>query len=130
MSAIGRRTTRRTLLATVGLASLGLAALRAQPAASGTLPRLTVSENHRYLVTDDGRPFFWLGDTAWELFHRLTREEAGARRPETVEVALGHRAIEGRGDQADVLPALRRLFRRHAAIERHACQAQLIEECA
>jgi hypothetical protein len=20
--------------------------------------------------------FFWLGDTAWELFHRLTREEA------------------------------------------------------
>lgn len=30
----------------------------------------------RYLVTDRGRPFFYLGDTAWELFHRLTREEA------------------------------------------------------
>jgi hypothetical protein len=27
-------------------------------------------------VTADGRPFFWLGDTAWELFHRLNREEA------------------------------------------------------
>ncbi len=26
-------------------------------------------------MTDDGRPFFWLGDTAWELFHRLTRED-------------------------------------------------------
>ena len=27
-------------------------------------------------MTADGRPFFWLGDTAWELFHRLSREEA------------------------------------------------------
>jgi hypothetical protein len=38
--------------------------------------RLRVSENRRFLVTDDGRPFFWLGDTAWELFHRLDRQEA------------------------------------------------------
>ena len=38
--------------------------------------RLTISENHRYLVHQDGSPFFWLGDTAWELFHRLNREEA------------------------------------------------------
>jgi len=37
---------------------------------------LRVSDNKRFLVTDDGRPFFWLGDTAWELFHRLTREDA------------------------------------------------------
>ncbi len=40
------------------------------------LPRLKVSENQRFLVREDGRPFFWLGDTAWELFHRLNREEA------------------------------------------------------
>ncbi|MBK9317307.1 MAG: glycoside hydrolase family 140 protein [Acidobacteria bacterium] len=40
------------------------------------LPRLKVSENSRFLVTEDGRPFFWLGDTAWELFHRLKREDA------------------------------------------------------
>jgi hypothetical protein len=40
------------------------------------LGQLRVSENKRYLVTADGKPFFWLGDTAWELFHRLTREEA------------------------------------------------------
>jgi len=39
------------------------------------LPRLQVSENRRYLVTSDEDPFFWLGDTAWELFHRLDREE-------------------------------------------------------
>ena len=38
--------------------------------------QLRVSENHRFLETSDGRPFFWLGDTAWELFHRLSREEA------------------------------------------------------
>lgn len=38
--------------------------------------QLRVSDNGRFLVTADGRPFFWLGDTAWELFHRLTREEA------------------------------------------------------
>ncbi len=39
-------------------------------------PRLRVSDNHRYLVREDGKPFFYLGDTAWELFHRLNREEA------------------------------------------------------
>jgi Protein of unknown function (DUF4038)/Putative collagen-binding domain of a collagenase len=43
---------------------------------AGPLPRLKVSENKRFLVTADGKPFFWLGDTAWELFHRLTREDA------------------------------------------------------
>ena len=37
---------------------------------------LTVSGDQRHLVRDDGTPFFWLGDTAWELFHRLDREEA------------------------------------------------------
>ncbi len=43
-----------------------------------TLPRLKVSDNKRFLVEEDGKPFFYLGDTAWELFHRLTREEATA----------------------------------------------------
>ncbi len=38
--------------------------------------QLHVSDNHRYLVHGDGTPFFYLGDTAWELFHRLNREEA------------------------------------------------------
>jgi hypothetical protein len=40
------------------------------------LPRLKVSENKHFLVTSEGTPFFWLGDTAWELFHRSTREDA------------------------------------------------------
>ena len=33
--------------------------------------KLTVSG--RNLVWEDGEPFFYLGDTAWELFHRTTR---------------------------------------------------------
>ncbi len=39
-------------------------------------PRLKVSDDRRSLVAADGQPFFWLGDTAWELFHRLSREDA------------------------------------------------------
>lgn len=38
--------------------------------------QITVSDNHRFLQQKNGKPFFWLGDTDWELFHRLTREEA------------------------------------------------------
>lgn len=37
---------------------------------------LRVSDNKRFLTQEDGTPFFWLGDTAWHLFHRLNREEA------------------------------------------------------
>jgi hypothetical protein len=37
---------------------------------------LKVTENHRYLRYESGKPFFYLGDTAWELFHKLNREEA------------------------------------------------------
>ncbi|GAB5520920.1 MAG: glycoside hydrolase family 140 protein [Rhodothermales bacterium] len=37
---------------------------------------LTVSMDGRYLTEADGTPFLWIGDTAWELFHVLTREEA------------------------------------------------------
>jgi hypothetical protein len=43
---------------------------------AAALPRLKVSDNKRFLVTETGQPFFWLGDTGWELFHRLNREEA------------------------------------------------------
>ena len=48
---------------------------------------LTVSKNQKYLQTTEGKPFFWLGDTAWELFHRLNREEA--------DVYLQDRASKG-----------------------------------
>ena len=51
------------------------------------LPNLIISNNRRTLVTDDGKPFFYLADTAWELFHRLTLEEA--------EIYLHNRAARG-----------------------------------
>lgn len=42
---------------------------------AGKLPRLKVSDNKRFLVTESGRPFFWLADTGWMLFGKLDREE-------------------------------------------------------
>ena len=39
------------------------------------MERITVDQNKRFLVTENGKPFFWLGDTAWELFHRLSLDE-------------------------------------------------------
>ncbi len=39
------------------------------------LPLLKLSEDNRYIVTEYNKPFFWLGGTAWELIHRLNREE-------------------------------------------------------
>ena len=37
--------------------------------------RLQVAKDGHYLQYEDGTPFFWLGDTGWELFHRLKKEE-------------------------------------------------------
>lgn len=42
---------------------------------------------NRNLVWSDGEPFFYLGDTAWEIFHRLSREE--------MEVYFAARAQQG-----------------------------------
>lgn len=47
-----------------------------EEATSSQMSGLQVSENGRYLATDDGKPFFWLGDTGWLLFNKLDREEA------------------------------------------------------
>ncbi len=38
--------------------------------------KLSVHKDGRFLCWEDGEPFFYLADTAWELFHRLDREEA------------------------------------------------------
>jgi hypothetical protein len=49
--------------------------------------RLKVSAGGHYLAYEDGTPFFWLGDTGWELFHRLTLPE--------IEVYLENRRQKG-----------------------------------
>ncbi|MEM7379610.1 MAG: glycoside hydrolase family 140 protein [Bacteroidota bacterium] len=43
---------------------------------SAAAQKLKVSDNQRFLITDDGEPFFWMADTAWELFHRCDTDEA------------------------------------------------------
>ncbi len=39
------------------------------------LPPLKVGPDHRHIITTDSKPFFLLGDTAWELLHRLSKDE-------------------------------------------------------
>jgi hypothetical protein len=39
---------------------------------------LKISENRRFFAENNGNPFFWLGDTGWLIFGKLTREEAEA----------------------------------------------------
>ncbi len=56
------------------------------PAAARGLPRLKVSDNGRFLVTQRGKPFFWLGDTAWSV-RKLS--------PADVDLYLTTRAEQG-----------------------------------
>ena len=49
--------------------------------------RVKVSANGHFLQFEDGTPFFWLGDTGWELFHRLKLEE--------IKQYLGNRSAKG-----------------------------------
>ncbi|HUT95470.1 MAG TPA: glycoside hydrolase family 140 protein [Thermoguttaceae bacterium] len=43
------------------------------PASAAPPPSLKVSDNGRFLVTVDGQPFFWLGDTAWLMIEKASR---------------------------------------------------------
>lgn len=52
-----------------------LLALSVTAQQSPVTSRLQVTPDGHYLQREDGTPFFWLGDTGWELFHRLTVEE-------------------------------------------------------
>ncbi|GGH10344.1 hypothetical protein GCM10011418_08720 [Sphingobacterium alkalisoli] len=65
---------RNTLLLPFLLAGALFSCTSQQKAESVQL--LKVSENGRYLTTEDGKPFFWLGDTGWLLFNKLNRSEA------------------------------------------------------
>jgi len=53
----------------------GAAAPEDAPGRSVKDLRLKVSPNGRYLVDQEGKPFFYLGDTCWLLFQRPDREE-------------------------------------------------------
>ncbi len=80
----------KKIISTIVLFSLLLGVLsckkKSQSETTG-LETLKVSENKRYLVDENGDPFFWLGDTGWLLFSKLNREE--------VEEYLTDRAEKG-----------------------------------
>lgn len=59
---------------------------------------LKISDNNHFLVTQDGTPFFWLGDTAWELLHQLNKSDT--------EHYLRNRAGKGFNVIQCVLPGL------------------------
>lgn len=40
------------------------------------MQKLAIGHNQRHIVTADGKPFFWLADTAWDLFRQLDLEQA------------------------------------------------------
>jgi len=68
----------------------------------GKMPeRVNISDNRHYLVDEQGQPFFYLADTAWELFHKLSREEADrylrdrARKGFTVIQAVAIAELDG-----------------------------------
>jgi hypothetical protein len=64
--------------ATTLRAFVGLALLAGAVHAWAAPPPLRVGANHRFFETAEGRPFFWLADTAWQLLHDL--DEAEMRR--------------------------------------------------
>jgi len=68
---------------------LAVAGFAQRPAA---LPKLKVSENRRFLVQTGGKPFFYLADTAWELFHRLDRKDAAEYL--TTRAAQGYTVVQ------------------------------------
>lgn len=78
-----------------------LLACRFTPGLQAAPDLLRVAPDGRHLQTVEGKPFFYLGDTAWELFHRLNREEAThyledrARKGFTVIQAVALSEIDG-----------------------------------
>lgn len=65
-----------SLLALVGHAAEAPATIPAMPTREA--PHLVLTPDGRHFARNDGRPFFWVGDTAWELLHHATRAEIGA----------------------------------------------------
>ena len=65
----------RSIRTTLALAFLMLGMGSALPASPASLPAIRVHADGHLLETSDGRPFFWLGDTAWELIHGTTPDE-------------------------------------------------------
>jgi hypothetical protein len=85
----------------IALFTVVVVAVTSMPLSGSVRGRLQVGPSQRYLQFADGTPFFYLGDTAWALFHRLTREEADryledrARKGFTVIQAVALSELDG-----------------------------------
>lgn len=66
---------KKTLLLTLFLMALSLGGVQSAIVVPWKNGALRVSDNHRYLVHENGTPFFWLGDTGWLMPERLDRDE-------------------------------------------------------
>lgn len=82
-NALTTRGLRRAALSFVATCLL----LTAARAADDLTKPIKASPDGRFLVQPNGDPFFWLGDTAWGIYARLTREET--------EIYLRNRAEKG-----------------------------------
>jgi hypothetical protein len=125
-----RREFLQDAVAAAGAAFIPSSAARSEPGAAPEQPRpaprrsvagtrLKISPNGRYFVDQDGKPFFYLGDTVWLLFQRLNRQEVedylkdragkgftviqayvlrglGARHPDGATSLLGETPLVGR----------------------------------
>lgn len=50
--------------------------LASSPALRAANTNIRISGNNRYFVDANGKPFFWQGDTEWELFHLFSLADA------------------------------------------------------
>lgn len=83
----GRGATSNGFIAGNGVSGLGYGLDPANPQLLHMNRNLRVSGNGRFLEWTQDEPFFWMGDTAWELFHRLD--------PADSERYLKNRAAKG-----------------------------------
>lgn len=58
-----------------GSTAIYLAEISKEFISAAKTPWLSISEDQRYINMTPSDPFFWLGGTAWELLHRLNREQ-------------------------------------------------------
>jgi hypothetical protein len=70
------KTLRLSLLAALASLLASALATASEPQASVKGLKLKVCPNGRYFVDQNGKPFFYLGDTAWLLFQRFDPKEA------------------------------------------------------
>jgi len=68
------------------------------PACAAEPPRLLVSDNGRFLITEDGKPFFWLADTAWSVIDqsvcKATDDEPSVQRYFEIRKKQGFNVIQ------------------------------------